>query len=44
VKLTVGQPTEHLCLVAHIASSDILAHVSGQLEPPVVLEISSNVL
>jgi hypothetical protein len=37
MELTMGKSPEHLRLVAHITGSVILAHVSGQLGPPVVL-------
>jgi hypothetical protein len=36
MKLTVGKSPEHLCPVARVAGSDVLANVSGQLGPPVV--------
>jgi hypothetical protein len=36
MKLTVGKSPERLRPVAHIAGSDVLADVSGQLGPPVV--------
>jgi hypothetical protein len=36
MKLTMGEPPEHLRPVAHITGSEILADVSGQLGPLVV--------
>jgi hypothetical protein len=36
MKLTVGKSPEHLCPVARITGSDVLADVAGQLGPPVV--------
>jgi hypothetical protein len=37
MKLTVGKALEPFRPIAHIAGSDVVADVSGQLEPPVVL-------
>jgi hypothetical protein len=39
MKLTMGKSPEHLCPVACIAGSDLLADMSGQLGPPVVLGV-----
>jgi hypothetical protein len=36
MELTMGKSPEHLCPVAHVTGSDVLADMSGQLGPPVV--------